>query len=41
MLHVPDVHNTIHLFLTVQAAVTPTSVLPAPDKMNEILLYTY
>lgn len=28
----PDVHSTIQRFLTVQAAVTPTSVLPAPDE---------
>ena len=27
---IPDVHNTRHRFLIVQAAVTPTSVLPAP-----------
>jgi hypothetical protein len=26
----PDVHRQRHLFLTVQAAVTPTNVLPAP-----------
>lgn len=28
----PDVQRTKHLFLTVQAAVTPTNVLPAPEK---------
>ena len=27
---IPEVQSTIHLFLTVQAAVTPTSVFPAP-----------
>jgi len=28
--HLPEVHRTRHRFLTVQAAVTPTRVLPAP-----------
>ena len=28
--HLPDVQRTRHLFRTVQAAVTPTRVLPAP-----------
>lgn len=31
----PDVHSTRHLFLTVHAAVTPTSVLPAPAKRKK------
>ena len=37
-LKIPDVHNTIHRFLTVHAAVTPTSVLPAPEHEKT---YTY
>jgi hypothetical protein len=32
--NLPDVQRTMHLFLTVQAAVTPTSVLPAPEKLH-------
>jgi len=28
--NLPEVHRTRHRFLTVQAAVTPTRVLPAP-----------
>ena len=31
----PDVQRTRHLFLTVQAAVTPTRVLPAPKVRRE------
>jgi hypothetical protein len=32
--NLPDVQRTMHLFLTVQAAVTPTRVLPAPEKLH-------
>ena len=32
----PDVHNTMQRFLTVQAAVTPTSVLPAPGERERV-----
>lgn len=35
-LKIPDVHNTIHRFLTVHAAVTPTSVLPAPGHEKNV-----
>ena len=34
-MYAPDVQRTRHFFLIVQAAVTPTRVLPAPTKEQE------